>query len=242
MRAQSIDHYSGEELEALAGARHYQNWIADQFRPYLRGRIMEIGAGIGTMTKNWLQYADELHVLEPADNLFPVLRGNFRAFPNVQPHYGDLDRTLSMHPDLAVEAFDALVMVNVLEHIEDDLGVLSTMHRMLRFGGHLLIFVPAMPALYGSLDQKFDHYRRYDRSGLVSLCQKAGYEIVRSRYFDFFGVLPWWLVGRVFHSTGLSPRMTLLYDRLVVPVARHVEKLIAPPVGKNLVLIGQKSD
>lgn len=242
MTMQSVDHYSGEELESLAGARHYQQWIADQFLPCLRGRIMEIGAGIGTMTKCWLPHADELHALEPADNLFPVLRETFRAFPNVRAHHGDLEKVLSRHPELATEAFDSIVMVNVLEHIEDDLGVLKTIHRMLRPGGHLLIFVPAMSVLYGSLDRKFGHCRRYGRKELVSLCAKAGYEIVRTRYFDFFGVLPWWLVGRIFNSTKLSPRMTLWYDRLVVPLARHAEKLVAPPLGKNLVLVGRKPE
>jgi SAM-dependent methyltransferase len=236
-----MEHYSGDELESLAETFHYQEWIADQFYPYLHGRIMEIGAGIGTMAKRWLAHADDLHLVEPAKNLFPVLRENFRACSNVSLHHGNLEEILLKNPGLAVKAFDAVIMINVLEHIEDDSCVLELIHRMLRPGGYLLIFVPAMPVLYGSLDKKFGHYRRYTKTGLVAVCGKAGYEIACSRYFDVFGAFPWWLVNRVWHSSTLNPRMAKLYDRLVVPFARHAEKVITPPFGKNLVLVGRKT-
>lgn len=241
MKARSAEQYSGGELEVLAETFHYQKWIEDQFHPYLRGRIMEIGAGIGTMAKRWLTYADELHLVEPAKNLFHFLRENFHAFTNVSLHHGNLEETLSQNPDLASMAFDAVIMVNVLEHIENDAQVLKLIYRMLRPGGYLLIFVPAMPALYGSLDEKFGHYRRYTKAGLVTVCGKAGYEITHSRYFDIFGAFPWWLINRVFHSSALNPRMAKLYDRLVVPFARHAENVITPPFGKNLVLVGRKT-
>jgi SAM-dependent methyltransferase len=237
-----MEHYSGDELESLAETFHYQEWIADQFYPYLHGRIMEIGAGIGTMAKRWLAHADDLHLVEPAKNLFPVLRENFRACSNVSLHHGNLEEILLKNPGLAVKAFDAVIMINVLEHIEDDSCVLELIHRMLRPGGYLLIFVPAMPVLYGSLDKKFGHYRRYTKTGLVAVCGKAGYEISCSRYFDMFGALPWWLINRVLHSSTLNPRMAKLYDRLVVPFARLAEKVVTPPFGKNLVLVGRKTE
>jgi SAM-dependent methyltransferase len=241
MKTRSAEQYSGDELEVLTETIHYQKWIEDQFYPYLRGRIMEIGAGIGTMAKRWLAYADELHLVEPANNLFPFLRENLRAFTKVSLHHGSLEDALSKNPDLASMGFDAVIMVNVLEHIENDSLVLKLVYRMLRPGGYLLIFVPAMPALYGSLDKKFGHYRRYTKTGLGTVCGKAGYEIICSRYFDMFGAFPWWLVNRVFNSSTLNPRMAKLYDRLVVPFARHAEKIITPPFGKNLVLVGRKT-
>lgn len=241
MKARGMEHYPGDELEGLAETVNYQEWIADQFYPYLHGRIMEIGAGIGTMAGRWLSRAGELHLVEPAKNLFPALRENFHDRPNVMLHHGSLEETLSKNPGLAAEAFDAVIMVNVLEHIEDDARVLELIHRMLRPGGYLLIFVPAMPVLYGSLDMKFGHYRRYTRARLIAVCGKTGYEIASCRYFDMFGAFPWWLVNRVLRSSTLNPRMARLYDRLVVPFARHTEKVVAPPFGKNLVLIGRRT-
>ena len=235
-----MEHYSSGELEALAGTEHYQEWIAEQFYPYLHGRIMEIGAGIGTMAKKWLPSADELHLVEPAKNLFPALQKTFASCLNVSLHNGTLNEFISDNPGLALNAFNAIIMINVLEHIEDDVQVLKLMKRMLVPGGYLLIFVPAMPVLYGSLDREFGHYRRYTKSGLADCCTQAGYKITSIRYFDVLGAFPWWLVNRVLRRTTLDPGMAKAYDRFVVPMARSIEKVIVPPFGKNLVVIGLK--
>lgn len=242
MKPANIEHYSGEELEVLADTFRYQEWIVDQFRPYLSGRIMEVGAGVGTMAKKWLAYAEELHLVEPTNNLFPILQKNFDSNPKVLLHHGVLEETLSENPRLGNPVFDAVIMVNVLEHIEDDSRVLRVVSRMLRPNGHLLIFVPAMPILYGSLDREFGHYRRYTKSSLASVCRNAGYEMVRIRYFDVFGTLPWWFVNRVLRSKTLNSGMAKLYDRLVVPLARRLEEAIPPLFGKNLVLIARQAE
>ena len=240
MKGQNIEHYSGEELHILAETYNYQEWIAEQFHPYLRGKIMEIGAGTGTMAKRWLVYADELHLVEPARNLFPVLQKVFHSNLKVFLHHGALEEILSVKPELAVGAFDVIVMVNVLEHMEDDVRVLDLVNQMLKPSGHLLIFVPAMPGLYGPLDQKFGHYRRYTREGLASICRKSGHEITSVRYFDVFGIFPWWFVNRILRSSNMSLRMARIYDRFVVPLTRHAEKAVSFPFGKNLVLVGHK--
>lgn len=240
MKPRGVDEYSGDELDALAETVRYQDWIAEQFRPYLHGKIMEIGAGIGTMAAKWINFADELHLVEPASNLFPALQKKFQACASVHLHHGDLETMLSGNPVLAEEAFNAVILINVLEHIQDDERLLKTIYRMLKPVGYLLIFVPAMPSLYGSLDRKFGHYRRYTKTGLEAVCGKAGYEITCSRYFDIFGAFPWWLINRVLQSSTLNPRMAKLYDSLVVPFAHHAEKIITPPFGKNLVMAGCK--
>lgn len=242
MTTGNAEHYSGKDLEILADAFRYQDWVADQFRPYLHGSVMEIGAGIGSMAREWLTCAEKLHLVEPAGNLFPVLQKNFQSCPNVSLHHGVLEEVLSENPTLAVNAFDAVVMINVLEHIEDDYCALKTVNRMLVPGGHLLIFVPAMQLLYGSLDRKFGHYRRYTKESLTAICRKTGCEIIDIRYFDLFGAIPWWFVGCVLRSKTLNPIMAKLYDRLVVPLARRVEKAISPPFGKNLVLVARQTE
>lgn len=242
MKRAGAEHYFGDELEGLTHTFNYQQWIADQFHPYLHGRIMEIGAGIGTMSKRWLAHASELHLVEPAKNLFPLLHENFHASSGVTLYHDELEQVLSDNPDLTVDAFDAIIMVNVLEHIEDDSGILKKTYGMLKPGGCLLIFVPAMPILYGSLDEKFGHYRRYTKKRLTTICGNNGFKIAHLCYFDIFGVLPWWLVNRLLRSSRLDPRMANLYDTWIVPLARRLEGLVAPPFGKNLVLIAHKTE
>ncbi len=233
--------YPGRELEVMAGTYRYQRWIAEQFLSYLHGNVMEIGAGIGTMARMWLKRATTLHLVEPARNLFPQLSANLRHEPKVVLHCGILEDILTDHAQFTEQTFDAIILINVLEHIANDKLMLGQIHRMLASDGYLLLFVPALPAIYGSIDSAIGHYRRYTKTGIATLCRDAGYEIVRLHYFDLLGVLPWWFVGRILRIATLRPGMANLYDAIGVPVTRLLEKLIYPPVGKNLVLVARKT-
>ena len=232
--------YEGEELEALAIGHRYQEWIAEQFRPYLRGTVMEIGAGIGTMAQKWTGHVEHLHLVEPAENLFPLLKARFADDPLVTPHCGVLEEVVARRDGPRPNSLDAVVLVNVLEHIEHDTVTLRLIHRLLVPGGHLLLFVPAMPALYGAMDERFGHYRRYSRAGLAAMCRQSGYDPTRSAYFDVLGAAPWWLCNRVLRRARVNARMTRIFDRCAVPVGRWLEKRIAFSFGKNLVYIGRK--
>lgn len=232
--------YVGDELEILSDTGRYHRWIVEQFSPYLDGKIIEIGAGLGTLSRYWQPYVEEMHLVEPAENLFSALQKTYGQQRNVALHRGNLQQAIAQQPALSYQAFDAAIMINVLEHIEDDAGTLTTLHRMLRSRGYLLVFVPAMQALYGSLDIKFSHYRRYERSDLALLAKTAGFEIIHLYYFDAAGVAPWWFVNRVLKASRLSPSMARVYDRFVVPFARIMEQKWHPPFGKNLVLIARK--
>ena len=232
--------YEGEELEALASGQRYQEWIAEQFRPYLRGTVMEIGAGIGSMAQKWIAHVERLHLVEPAANLYPLLQVRFADSPHVTLHRGVLEEVVARLDGPRPNSLDAVVLVNVLEHIERDAETLRLIHRLLVPGGHLLIFVPAMPALYGAMDEKFGHYRRYTRAGLAAVCRKSGYDPTRLAYFDVLGAAPWWLLNRVLRCDRVNARMTRVFDRCAVPVGRWLEKRIAFPFGKNLVYVGRK--
>jgi SAM-dependent methyltransferase len=233
--------YESEELEQLAVMHRYQEWIAQQYRPYLRGVVMELGAGIGTMAQKWIGGVERLHLVEPARNLFQQLQQRFGANPQVTLHNGKLEEIALLNRDLVPGSLDAVIMVNVLEHIEHDEATLYLIHRLLSHGGYLMMFVPAMPGLYGSLDERFGHYRRYTLAKLGALCRKVEYETVRLAHFDLFGVIPWWLVNRVLRCARVSPTMARLYDRCVVPIGQWLEKRITFPVGKNLVYVGRKA-
>jgi len=233
-------HYDGRELEALSITSRYQRWIAEQFAPYLSGRIMEVGAGIGTMARHWLEYSSELHLVEPARNLYIALNEALSSSSGVSLYCGTLDDVVCGPMKHSGHTLDAAIMVNVLEHIADDIGTLRLIHDLLKPNGYLLLFVPALPALFGSLDRAFGHQRRYTKSSLKEAVTSAGFDLVRLRYFDVLGVLPWWLVGRVMRSQTIRPAMAGLYDRYAVPVGRLLEAAIPPPFGKNLVVVARR--
>jgi hypothetical protein len=141
-----------------------------------------------------------------------------------------------MHP-----TYDSVVYVNVLEHILDDAGELRTAHRLLVPGGTLAIFVPALPRLYGSLDYKSGHHRRYTAESLRRVIAESGFELVDVRYLDVLGVLPYFVMYKLLDVKSLGAASSNGYDRVIVPASRAVQRLVPhPPVGKNLLAIARR--
>jgi SAM-dependent methyltransferase len=229
--------YDGHDLEALFELRNYQQWIAAEFAPYLRGVAAEFGAGIGAMSQWFLPLVDRIDVIEPSPNLIGPLRQRFESTTSVRVEGKSLQAYIA---EREPNSLDAAVMVNLLEHIEDDVGVLSDLKLLLRADGHLLIFVPAMPSLYSELDRILGHHRRYSGKQLANVVIDAGYDIISLRYFDMLGIVPWWLVNTMGGKKRFDPGLSKLYDRIGVPVTRTIEKIIPPPRGKNLILVARK--
>jgi SAM-dependent methyltransferase len=235
--------YEGQDLEALADLPHYTGWILRGFAQHLRGRTLEVGAGTGNFSARYVDAVDEAVLLEPARNLYPTLRARFWGKPHVQVVSGLLEEWITRSPARGgpgERPFDAAVMVNVLEHIGDDHGTLQHLGELLRPGGKLLIFVPALAWLYGSLDALVHHYRRYSRSTLAQAVGRAGLEILSLRYFDLAGVLPWFITGRLLRQRKFSARAARLYDRLIVPLESRLERWLPLPLGKNLMCVAQR--
>jgi hypothetical protein len=130
--------------------------------------------------------------------------------------------------------------VNVLEHIEDDSRELEMVYETLAAGGRCFIFVPALRSLYGRFDEKIGHFRRYAIAEIEEKCRAAGFKVVRSKYFDLAGIVPWFVKYKLFRSDSLEPGAVALYDKLAVPVVSAVEKAIPVPIGKNILVVAEK--
>ncbi len=180
---------------------------------------------------------DTLDLVEPSDRLVGQLERRFEGDGEVRIMRTKLEDYLEGHP---VRSRDTVILVNVLEHILDDGLAIRSIHDLLRPGGHLLLFVPAMPSLYSELDRRKGHHRRYTRAGLDRLVTEVGFEILRHRYFDVLGIIPWWLVNTVGGSTEFNSRFVRLYDAVGVPFTRTVERIAAPPKGKNLIMVARR--
>jgi 2-polyprenyl-3-methyl-5-hydroxy-6-metoxy-1,4-benzoquinol methylase len=228
--------YSGSELDALAEAKNYYAWVMKQFDPFLGPTVIEAGAGIGTFSDFLISSpkVKKLIAIEPATNTFPHLEERFREDERVETRKGYLTdhyKTLSAN---------AVVAVNVLEHVEDHQEFLTEAHAAVVPGGALLLFVPALPGIYGSLDKAFEHHRRYTRRTLREVIEKAGWKPRRISYMNMPGIAAWFMAGRVMKKTNIAPSETKAYDRLVVPILSKVESLIEAPIGSNLVAIATR--
>ena len=216
------------DLQAMAGARAYNQWLIDRARPWVRGRVLDFGAGIGTHTERLLPLADDVVALEPDHQFAQMLRERVDSVRVVE---GDAT---------AVEGrFDAIACFNVLEHIEDDVGTLARLRELLAPDGTLLLLVPAHQVLFGPIDSAFGHYRRYDKRELDTKLRQAGLEPALLRYVNPVGALGWLAQSRIRKSDHMSYRGLDLYDRLV-PVLRLLDR-VPVPVGLSLWAVAKTS-
>jgi SAM-dependent methyltransferase len=135
-------------------------------------------------------------------------------------------------PAIAAQGYDAIVAVNVLEHIADDQALVARLATLLRPGGQLLVYVPACPFAFGALDVKLGHHRRYTPASLTALLRGAALEPSPPRYVNLLGLVGWWFSGRVLRREILSPRAVALFDRFVA-LAR-LEDRVRLPIGLGL--------
>jgi len=234
--------YVGKDLEAMSFAVNYHRWILSSFAPYLGTRVVEVGAGTGSFSEMLLERKPQsLSLVEPSPSMFEQLSRQ------VQQSHGSVDLQLYNETFDRVAAQirsrqqpDSIVYVNVLEHTADDESEIRVISETLGPGGRVFIFVPALSWLYGSFDREINHYRRYSRHDLERKCQAAGFRVLVSRYFDLPGVLPWWLKYRMLQSRKMEPGAVRFYDRAVVPIAKRLEALVSPPLGKNILLVAEK--
>jgi SAM-dependent methyltransferase len=235
-------HYPNIELDSMAFAVNYHRWILEALQPFLGKHILEVGAGRGSLSELLIESGTQsLTALEPSANMYPQLVHRLAAIG--ASHVESRQCTL-------LQAFadqarpprqpDSIVYVNVLEHIEADEAELRAAHDVLPSGGRVLIFAPAHQWLMGSLDRRIGHVRRYSMRELTAKCQKAGFRICRASHFDFFGIAPWWLKYRLLKSSRVETGTVRLYDRCIVPIARAIERKVHPPIGKNLIVVGEK--
>jgi SAM-dependent methyltransferase len=229
------------DLERLGAADHFFSWALAELQPFLRGRVLEVGAGVGTITRRLLDADPDLTIvaLEPAGNVF----GDLASLAAVTPRVSAAQQTLCEYLAGAAEPFDAVIYLNVLEHVEDDAEELRLAASALRAGGALLVFGPALEWLYSELDHKAGHYRRYSVRRLHDLARAAGFEVLSLRYFDVIGVLPYLIAYRLLRRPVISGSTLWGYDRLLVPVSRLLQRALPrPPLGKNVVLVARKPE
>lgn len=225
-------------LDAMSLASHYHAWILDTVLPFIGSRVVEVGGGIGSIA-HALQERERLVVLDNDPVCCRRLHDRFGAEENIRVIEGDI-LDPGVVADLAAERLNTVVCVNVLEHIAEDRRALQCMYDLLTPGGHLVLFVPALPRIYGVLDTELGHVRRYRQRELRDTVTSVGFTVERCRFFNSVGALSWFAVGRVRHQRVIQADQVRFYDRFVVPVLARVERVIPPPFGQSLVISARK--
>lgn len=229
------DEHGSNILVSLANVPHFNRWMADVLRPYLGTRVLEIGSGIGNLTRRFT----------PRDHYTAT---------DINPHYLDyLKRTFSGRPyvdvakcDLADPRdfeslkgrYDTVVCLNVLEHVPDEKAALTNLHSALQPGGRAIVLVPQNPALHGTLDEVLGHVRRYTRKSLRTALEAAGFEVEHIFDFNRATTPAWWWNGKVLRRRHFG-RVQLKIVNHTVWLMRPLDKIL-PWHGTSVVAVARR--
>lgn len=212
----------------------YNRYIVSQFSSPLQKhhQILEFGAGIGTLATIFR----EIYSINPSCiEIDPVLRKvlierNFTVYEDHQSANGP---------------YDLIYTSNVLEHIPNDLDALTHIHGLLKRGGSLMIYVPAMMFLYSPADAALGHYRRYSKRELIKKLKLANFSIETCRYSDSIGLFAWLSTkfSKPANHNKIGSDISLkFYDRFIFPISRLLDDIgFKYLFGKNIFIHAKKN-
>jgi glycosyltransferase involved in cell wall biosynthesis len=223
-------------LDVLSLTPRFNRWMADTIGPWVGARVLEIGAGMGNLSRH-LAPRRKLYVASDIDaEHLARLRVRFQLRPNVRLMRCDLGAPADFAP-LAATA-DTVICLNVLEHIEDDAMGLANIASALVPGGVAIVLVPQDQAIYGTLDKELGHYRRYSEAELRTRMETAGLVVERVLHFNRVSRPGWWFSGCVLKRRGLSRPMLWAFDRMVW-LWRWIDRFLPWPA-VSVIGIGRK--
>jgi len=228
--------YVGTELELFAQAKNWKAYIKQYLQKYIQGKILEVGAGIGSNTSLLCNLQCEQWLcLEPDRQLFKSLQTeiNRLSLPNCKAQNGTIE---ILSPS---QEFNTIIYLDVLEHILDDKQEIMQAMKHLTIGGYLVILCPAHQWLFSPFDNAVGHYRRYNKASLKAVMPDH-LQIVDLVYLDCVGLLAN-LGNRVLlKQSKPNPTQIKIWDRYMVSLSRFCDRLIGYSVGKSVILIGKK--
>jgi SAM-dependent methyltransferase len=225
-------------LEDLSEAVRYRRWLAALARPYLGEHPIEVGSGTGDYALEWAPHVDRFTATEAEESRLRTLDDRFAGHPVIAT------RRLLLGEAVGTPApsgsHSAAVAFNVLEHIPDDIAALRAMGDLVRPGGAVVLIVPAFPSAMSRFDRAIGHQRRYTRASLGGTLRDAGLSVERLRYVNPVGLLAWYVMVKGLDRTPTNGPALRVYDRVVVPVARALDRMPAP-FGQSVFAVARRA-
>lgn len=239
MSLNSEQNYIGKELDLFAYAHNWKAYWSKMIDPFMGKNILEVGAGIGTNTKFFLQGDQRIKkwtCLEPDIKLAEHIASKIAK--SQQSKLSICTQTLEEFR--SEEKFDTILYIDVLEHIESDQAEIELAKQFLNVGGYLIILVPAHNFLYSEFDKSIGHFRRYDKKMMRSVFDERLKE-ERLMYLDAVGMVSS-LVNKVFLK---QPYPTLkqikFWDKVIVGTSKWIDPLFRYHIGKSLLGVWSKT-
>ncbi len=235
-----LDEEGLQTLEVISDADKFNLWTYETVARHCKGKILEIGSGIGNISQFFLQKEHDISLSDIRENYRQFLS---RKFDQRNPEILDIDVVREdfdvVHKDL-FGSFDTIFALNVVEHIEDDHKAVENCVKMLKPNGKLIILVPAFMSLYNRFDEELFHYRRYTKKTLRQL-KNSDLKIVHSQYFNVIGIFGWFVSGRILKKKIIPKGQMDLFNRLT-PIFKLVDKICLNRFGLSVMMVYQKTN
>ncbi len=228
-----MDIVGEETLKTMKLVGWYNNWLLHIIKPHLGTTILEIGAGIGNFTFDLAKLGSVWAVDINSDYIHKLKRHENKK---IHVGFGDIEAGKFFFKN---KQFDAIVCLNVLEHINKDKQALKNMHFLLKKGGKLILLVPAHERLYSNFDKELGHFRRYTTISASEKIKDAGFSKVDTRYLNWFAALGWFVFMKLLRKKRIPEGEVKTFDSLgkflLLP-----EKFIKLPFGLSVLAVAEK--
>jgi 2-polyprenyl-3-methyl-5-hydroxy-6-metoxy-1,4-benzoquinol methylase len=226
-------------LRRMATLAPYNRWLHQRFEHFLGNRILEVGSGVGNQTRFFVDERERVIASDIEPHYLRELTSRFSDKRHVRIASYSFPLSPDDRGDLNGERIDTIVCMNVLEHIDDHASTLKDFASVLPPGGHLVLLVPALKALYGTLDQNLHHFRRYSSDELKHVVTDAGFSIDTIRFLNRPAVPGWWLSSRIL-KRRVMPKSQLKAFKWVMPLLK-LEENSEPSFGLSLLVLARRS-
>jgi len=223
-------------LDALSYAPNFNVWMADVINPYLGERVLEIGAGIGNLTRPLSNRKKYYAATDIGPEHLEALRSRFAHRSNME--FRECDVQLHDHVSHFAGRIDTIVCLNVLEHVPDPDAAARNIFDTLPPGGRAIFLVPQGPELFGTLDVVLGHFLRYSKYQLRVRLESAGFEVEQIVEFNRVSRPGWFITGKILKRSTLARFPLRIFNKLVW-LWRKIDEML-PWGGVSIIAIARK--
>ena len=223
--------YPGEELDNFDRATIRRKYIYFEIKKFIKGNILEVGAGIGSFTKNYIDKAEKITLSEIDLNNYEIISKKFK---------NNKIKITNKVTEKLNDTYNTIMYLNVLEHIKNDKDEIIKAIKKLKTNGHLVVLVPAHNRLFSKFDKAVGHFRRYEKNFFINLNLKDC-KIEKLIYLDALGYLLYYL-NKIFFKEEVYPSKIkiLIWDKIFTPITFFLDKILLNKLGKNILYIVKK--
>lgn len=190
-----------ETLQAIKEADAFNRWMFEQIAPFMESPMLEIGSGIGNISKCCLNEGHSLVMTDIRSEYIDFLKENLSEHQQNILQLDLVDENFDEKHKSQFGKFKTVFALNVVEHIENDSLAIHNATKLLCAGGKLIILVPAHAMLYNKIDRNLFHFKRYGFRDLSQLMQTPPLKLDTIKGFNGLGIAAW-VYGGLFPGKG----------------------------------------